>query len=68
MDVFSILNGCVDVAIEINKLQVIHVSILNVKNRGKQVTAILAMCQRIINLNKFLKIPPSTSVRLAACL
>jgi hypothetical protein len=31
MDMFSILNGCGDVAIEINKLQVIHISILNVK-------------------------------------
>jgi hypothetical protein len=46
-----ILNGYGDIAIEINKLQVIHIIILNVKNTVKQITAILvlAVCQRIIS-------------------
>jgi hypothetical protein len=32
-----ILNGYGDIAIEINKLQVIYISILNVKNKGKRI-------------------------------
>jgi hypothetical protein len=32
-----ILNGYGDIDIEINKLKVIYISILNVKNKGKQI-------------------------------
>jgi len=45
-----ILNGYGDTAIEIKKLQDIHISILNVKNKGKQIIAKLVMRQHIINL------------------
>jgi hypothetical protein len=45
-----IQNGYGDVAIEIQNLQDIDISILNVKNKGKQTIAKLLMRQHIINL------------------
>jgi hypothetical protein len=50
MNLCPILKGYRDTAIETEKLQDIHISILNVKNKGKQIIAKLVMRQHITNL------------------
>jgi hypothetical protein len=57
-----ILYGYGDTAIEIKKIQVIHIRFLNVKSKEKQITVKFV----IINLQTFSKIPPSTSIHFAA--
>jgi hypothetical protein len=44
-----VLKGYRDIATEI-KIQIIHISILNVKSKGKQISDELVMCQHHINL------------------
>jgi hypothetical protein len=63
---YPILNGYEYIAVEIKKIQVIHTSFLNLKIKEKQITNKFVMCQHVINLRKFLKIPPSTSMHFGA--